>query len=98
MTFLDYQLESRLEKHLDHTSTTSTFSLDEFSKTSKETIDSWLSKERFIEINETQNDPSKKHFFHEFPRKQSNNDLQYHNDDTVMTFLVDYFFISKPKK
>lgn len=93
MTFRDYQLCPRLEKYLGSDAVLD-LRLPELALP-HDTLKQWLSKERIMEVNATHTDPHKKQFFDEFPRMQSNNDLQYHNDDTVMKFVVDYYFLKK---
>lgn len=106
MTFLDYQPDAQLGAQQGNPTEGSTKgpintaaeSSEFFLEFPKEKLSSWLSKERIMEMNSTEHRQAKNnHFFNEFPRKQSNNDLQYHTDDTVMSFLADYFFISKKK-
>lgn len=94
---LDYQLEAQLDRYLfsdvvaEVTNSARSIPLI----ASSDTIRSWLSKERFLEHSAAQQNP--RHFFQEYPKKQSNNDMQYHADDTVLTFLVNYFYLSKDK-
>lgn len=33
-----------------------------------------------------------KHFWNEFPRKQSNNDMSYHEEDITMRFIVGWLY------
>lgn len=94
MTFHDFVIDTRLEQHNEEEPLRE---LEIVTKRSKEVLGHYLSKERILEHQRINQDPSRSHFFHEFPRKQSNNDLQYHTDDVVINFLVNWFFIRKPK-
>lgn len=94
MAFQDFILEERIKNYemkdvLDNVQVEHKF--DILKSSIKKLGDSYLSKEN-LKIDKNQ---EFRHFHNEFPRKQSNNDLEYHNQDATIKFLVDWFFTGK---
>jgi hypothetical protein len=110
MTFADYMLEKRLEKYDIPQLTTQEIS-DLRNKTSlllSKIGSTYLSKERIFDAQNQHHHEhvhvkevdhvNTRHFFNEFPRKQSNNDMSYHEEDITIRFIYDYFFNKSEKK
>lgn len=105
MTFSDFVLDKRLEKY----ETIPKLNPDEINELKNKThslFSDYLSKEKISEhkhqhkhVGVKQVDHvNQRHFYHEFPRLQSNNDMSYHEEDITMRFIYDYFFSSDKKK
>lgn len=98
--FQDYILEKKLDKYEASTIIDDDdyqVALDESRKFLSKLGSDLFSKEKVIENYQDyhHHDVTSKQFFNEFPRKQTNNDLQYHNEDVTLKFIVDWFLNRK---
>jgi len=97
--FQDYFLHQNLDKYEVDTILQGEY-VDVSSQFLTRFLANYLSKEQIqskYQDHHRHYDVVSKQFFNEFPRKQTNNDLQYHNEDDTLKFIVDWFLQEKKK-
>lgn len=98
MVFQDSILEKRLERYEAPNLNIQGAVMEESIRYLSKVGADFLSKEKVIDKykdHHRHHDVVSKQFFNEFPRKQTNNDLQYHNEDVTLKFIVDWFINDK---